>query len=145
MSSRIDGIRELASTDRGGLKNIIALMFLLPLYEFFRSSADAVEAIFNVPISILSALADSFGGLIGALFGGSANIIDAGAMESTRALTTGIWAQFGPFTFVVAVGVVLLTSYMIMLYAKEEETGDLGIPFNTTDIPLIGSDEDGGD
>jgi hypothetical protein len=143
--SRIDGIRELASTDRGGLKNILALMFLLPIYEFFRSSADAVQAIFNVPISMLTALADAFGGLIQAIFGGSANIINAGAMESTRSLTQGIWAQFGPFTFTVAVAVVLLTAYMVTMYAKEEETGDLPIPYSTTDIPLIGSDEDGGD
>lgn len=145
MSSRIDGIRKLANTDRKGLKGIVALMFLLPFYAGFNALADLIEAIANVPISMLSALADSFGGLIEAMFGGSANIIDAGAMESARALTTGIWAQFGPLTFPIAVGVVLLTSYMIMLYAKEEETGDLGIPFNTTDIPGIGSDEDGGD
>lgn len=142
--SRINKLRQLAATDTSGFRNVLALMFFLPLYEFFSSSADAIAAIFSVPIRMLESFSTGIASLTATLLGAPEIVLEAGATESARSLTTGIWAQFGPFSLTVAVGVMLSTGYLISWYLEQEQTGNL-VPWSFSDVPLIGSDEDGGD
>lgn len=137
---RLKGLRELASTPRDNLRNVVALMFLLPIYEFFRSSADAIQAIMNIFIQPINAFAAGLEGLVDALLGGPVGILDTGATVSQQSLQEGVWAQFGPFTFTVAVVVVLSALYILAQYREHPETSDF-LPGSSTDIPLIGSDE----
>lgn len=134
-------LRSIASVESNSLEDVVPKAFLLPVIALFASLAEAIGAFFGVPIAVFDAISQSVDALISGFFGGPARILDAGALESARSLTSGVWAQFGPFTFVIAVAVVLAAAFMIARFTAEEETGNL-IPGIPADFPLIGNNED---
>jgi hypothetical protein len=71
------------------------------------------------------------------------DILIAGAEESSRSLAEGVWAQFGPFTFLIAVGVVIGAAMLVARSREEEETSNFipGLP-GGLDVPIIGTDEE---
>lgn len=97
--------------------------------------ASGILTVADVVIVPLEALTSAAGDLIDAIFGGSALIIEAGAIESAESLR-GLFAV-GPFTFALGLGSVLLGLYLVNAYVSEEPTGNFvpGIPF---DIPTPG-------
>ena len=109
--------------------------------------ASGILSIADVLIVPLDALTSAAGQLIDAIFGGSAFIIDLGAIASGQSIGPGgLFAS--PLSFPIAIGIVLLTLYLVTAYVSEEPTGNFvpGVPF---DIPTPGfegpeeDDEDG--
>jgi uncharacterized membrane protein YczE len=97
--------------------------------------ASGILTIADVVIVPLEALTSAAGDLIDAIFGGSALIIESGAVETAESLR-GLFAV-GPVTFALGVGSVLLALYVVNAYVSEEATGNFvpGLPF---DIPTPG-------
>lgn len=104
--------------------------------------ASGILTVADVIIIPLSALANAAGDLVDAIFGGSALIIDAGAIETAESLR-GLFA-LGPFTFALAVASVLLALYVVNAYVSEEPTGNFvpGIPFDIPTPGFQGPEED---
>jgi hypothetical protein len=135
-------LQEIASVSEGSWTNIVPKTVLLPVIALFASLADAIGALFGIPINVADALGESIGGLVDATIGGSGDIISAGAQESIDSIGSGVWAQFGPFTFIVAIGVVIAAAYIVSVARAEEETSNFWffLPF---DVPILGTEEDG--
>lgn len=109
--------------------------------------SSGVLTIADVVIVPLGILTDSVGGLIDAIFGGSATIIQTGAIST--ALSIGPDGQFnlGPLTFALGVGAVLLALYAVSAYVSEEDTGNFvpGLPFDIPTPGFGGAEEDNGE
>jgi len=142
MSSRLQGLKNAASINRGNLKNVVGVLFLLPIYAALTSIADIIDAIAGFPIAIMDAMSTGIGALINSLLENPAAILDASAAETIRSLTSGVWAQFGPLTWPLGTGVILLSGYLVSMYLEEDETSDI-VPYSFTDIPFVGTEEEG--
>lgn len=138
-------LNQIAKVDDGNWTNILPKTLLLPLIAFFTSVADAIGAFFGIPINVADALGEGVGDLIDATLGGGAQIIDLSAIESAESLTEGVWAQFGPFTFVIGIGVVILAAYVIARVRSQEATSNVWffLPFDLPDWGPFGADEEG--
>jgi len=137
----IEMLRNVSSVPSTSLEDVVPKALLIPVVVFFTKLGEAIAAFLGVPISITSSLAEQGGNLVDALIGGPSRILDSGAAESARSLTTGVWAQFGPFTFVVAVLVLVGAAFVVSAWTSDESTGNL-IPLIPFDIPVIGNDEE---
>ena len=137
----IQKLKEISAVEGSGLKNTIPKAMLLPIVAFFASSADAIGSFFAVPIATFEGFAEGVDVLIGGFLEAPGRILIQGGQESARALTQGVWAQFGPFTFIIAVGVVGGAAYVAAQARHEEATGNLfpSIPF---DVPFLGTEEE---
>jgi hypothetical protein len=141
MGRWIDKLQNIASVDSGSLEDVVPKALLLPVIAAFTSMADAIGAFFGVPISIFESIGESLDILIDGLFSQPGRILAAGGAETASSLQQGVWAQFGPLTYPIAVGVIVLSAYIVASYTAEEETGNL-IPGLPMDVPLIGNNED---
>lgn len=112
------------------------------LFAVGSAIASGVLTIADVVIIPLDALANAAGALVDAIFGGSAFIIEMGALETGESLR-GLFAV-GPFTFALAVGSVLLALYIVNAYVSEEPTGNFvpGVPFDIPTPGFTGPEED---
>jgi len=137
-------LQQIASIKGGSLTNVVPKAALLPIIAALASLADLIGAIIGIPINIASAFGEGLASVATALTGGSGQILQAGATESAESLTSGVWAQFGPFTFPLAVGIIALTAYIFARARSEEETGDFF--WFLPDLPgPLGAEEEGGD
>lgn len=104
--------------------------------------ASGILTVADVVLIPLGALAEAGGDLVDAIFGGSAFILEMGAIETGLSLR-GTFA-LGPFTFALAVGSVLLALYIVNAYVSEEPTGNFvpGIPFDIPTPGFQGPEED---
>lgn len=137
-------LKEIASVQNGSWTNVVPKSAILPVIALFASLADLIGAAIGVPISVLGAFGEGLSMVVMALTGGSGRILDAGATESAQSLTSGVWAQFGPFTFVIAIVVVTAGAYVFARARSEEETGDFF--WFLPDLPgPLGAEEEGGD
>ncbi|WP_231183506.1 hypothetical protein [Haladaptatus sp. DYF46] len=141
MGRWIQKLNNIADVDGGTLENVVPKALLLPVIAVFYSIADLVGAFVDVPIAIFDSFAEGAGILIGGFLEPPGKILSAGGQQSAYTLQNGVWAQFGPFTYIIAVGVVVGGAFVVARYTAEEETGNLvpGIPF---DVPIIGNNED---
>ncbi|MEA5387240.1 hypothetical protein VB779_09370 [Haloarculaceae archaeon H-GB11] len=137
----IGKLENIADTDSDGLTNVVPKAMLLPVMAFMASLADAIGAAFGVPIATFEGFSDAVDVLIEGFVAAPGGILKAGADQSASSLTSGVWAQFGPFTFVIAAGVVVLAALVVARVRDEPETGNflVGLPF---DVPLFGTEED---
>jgi|GEM_PF-6150666 len=133
-------LEAIADVQDGSWTNVLPKSALLPFIALGASLADLVGAAIGVPINVLDATAEAAGNLVEAVFGGSALIIDTGAIVSADSLGSGVWAQFGPFTFIIALGVVGLAAYLFAEWRSQEETSDWF--FFLPDLPFFGADEE---
>ncbi|WP_338740377.1 hypothetical protein [Haloplanus salilacus] len=120
-SSRLE---KIANIEGGSLTNVVPKAALLPIIAALASLADLVGAVLGIPINIASAFGEGLASVATALTGGSGQILQAGATESAESLTSGVWAQFGPFTFPLAVGIIAVTAYIFAQGRSQEETGN---------------------
>jgi hypothetical protein len=137
----ITKLKNIGSVEGGGLKNTIPKAMLLPIIAFFTSMADAIGSLFGVPIATFDGFAEGVQVLISGFLEAPGQILIAGGQESARSLTQGVWAQFGPLTYIIAVGVVGGAAYLAAQAREEEATGNFvpGIPF---DVPYLGTEEE---
>lgn len=92
--------------------------------------ASGVLTIADVFIVPTQSFIGAVGGLIDAVFGGAAGIINLGALASGLSLgPDGLFAS--PLSFPIAIGVALLGFYVILAFVSEEET--------TNFFPLVGT------
>lgn len=115
------------------------------ILAFVTGFIETILSIFDVVIRPVSALAGALAGLVDAIFGESLiGVLSAGASATQESIGPGGAFDLGPLGLPVAVGVVLLTLWLIGRFRDEEETGNLvpGLPF---DVPFIGESEEAGD
>ncbi|MFC7026365.1 hypothetical protein ACFQJ5_16660 [Halomicroarcula sp. GCM10025324] len=141
-------LQSIANVSNGDWTNILPKTLLLPVIAFFASLADAIGAFFDIPINTGLALGEGIGDLIDAFLGGGANIIQSGATESSTSLASGIWAQFGPFSFAVAIGSVVIGALIISRARQEESTSNIFPGAGGIDapewLPFVGEEEGDG-
>jgi hypothetical protein len=133
-------LREIASVEGGSWTNVVPKSALLPIIALFTSVANLIGAAIGVPINVLDAVAEAAANIVEAIFGGSALIIDTGAIVSANSLQDGVWAQFGPLTFVIGLGVVGIAAYVFAEWRSQEETSDW--LFFLPDLPVFGAAEE---
>lgn len=106
--------------------------------------ASGVLTVADVVIVPLQALTTAAGDLIGALFGGAADIIGFGALSTALSIGPDGLFNVGPFTFALGIGAVLLALYLVTAYLSEEPTGNFvpGIPFDIPTPGFTGPEED---
>lgn len=138
-------LESIANVSNGNWTNILPKTLLLPVIAFFASLADAIGAFFGIPINTGQALAEGAEALIGSFLGGGANIIQSGAAESAASLGSGIWAQFGPLSFAVSIGSVVLGALIIARARSEESTSNIFPGVGGIDapewLPFVGAEE----
>jgi hypothetical protein len=110
--------------------------------------ASGVLTVADVVIVPVQALTNAAAALVGAIFGGAAFIIDAGALSTGISIGPGGQFALGPFSFALGVGAVLLALFVVNAYVSDDRTGNIipGVPF---DVPTPGfqgpeEDEEGG-
>lgn len=115
---------------------------LLAIATAFISGVLSFADLFIKPINAFGA---ALGDLVTALFGSPAKIIIAGAQASINSLLFG-W-NLGPFTFVLAIAVVLLGLWLVQAYRSEEPTSNIipGLGFDVPTPGLTGPEEDDDD
>lgn len=138
--SYIERLRSVSSINDGSVANVVPKAMLIPVVAFFTSLANAIGAAFGVPIATFDGLAKGAQELIRGLFG-VGSILDAGATASAQSFTSGPWAQFGPFSFVIAVGVVGLAALVLARARENPSTGNV-VAYLPFDVPFIGTDEE---
>lgn len=111
----------LVSVFTGGINLIQSIVGLVtaPIDSLGVATTATIEAIIVAPLSIVS--------------------------ESAAASAAGISDQFGPFAFLVGIGVLLGGFFLVTRYLEEEETSDTFVVPGLPDIPFVGVTEEGED
>lgn len=136
--SSISRLKSLASVETSSLDQAVTKIVLLPILAFFFQFAEAIRATFSVVIDPLFALGAGAAEFLDAVIGGGADVVSAGAAASAAGISV-----FGILGYIIGLAVVLAGAYLLGQYLTQDETSDV-IPFTSTDIPLIGADEDSG-
>lgn len=141
MATRTDWINKLnrISTGDGSWESKLERVLFLPLIALALQLANVLEAVLNLFIIPLNSLISGVGELIGAILGGGARIVGAGAAGSA-----GQVELFGILAFPLAIAIALGAAAVYAWYTDLEFTSDL-IPFTSTDWWIIGNDEEGED
>lgn len=127
--------------DADGLEGILMQGIGGAFLAFFTALATGILTVGDFVIEPLAAFADAGVQIVETLFGDVlTGIVGAGARESAESLTGDF--SLGPFTIVLAVGVLLLTWWLISQYLQEDETSNI-IPGVGYDIPFVGTEEEG--
>ncbi|WP_254271098.1 hypothetical protein [Haloarcula marina] len=114
---------------------------------FFAAGSALASGIFTVADVIivpLSTLTGAVGDLINAIFGGSATIIQFGALGTATSIGPGGMFNVGPLTFALGIGAVLLALLLVNAYISRPETGNfaVGLPFDVPTPFFQGPEED---
>jgi hypothetical protein len=133
----IQRLKDLSSVSTGSLRQSVTKLILLPIAAFFVQASNAIEAISNLVIEPVTAFGQGLASLVNSILGGAGSIVGSGAEASAAGVDV-----FGILGFLIALVVVAGGAFIIANLAEQEETGNLGIPFSTTDIPFVGSEED---
>jgi len=118
-------------------------VFVSPLVAF----GDIVDGVANFFSTPFMEGGDAIGALFNALLEAPANLLETGANVSEDTLTVFLGDSLaGVLALPVAVGVTMMSLYLIMIYLNEPETGDTipGLPFDVPDVgPLqLGVEEE---
>jgi hypothetical protein len=105
-------------------KGIAAVAFAIG--SALASGVLTMADLFIIP---LSQLATGLGDIVNSLTGGSATIIDFGALATALALGPGGQFDAGPLTFALAVGAILMALYLVNRY--------IGLPGTGNILPLL--------
>jgi len=124
-----------------GLEGILVQGIGGLFFAVFTAISTGILTVGDVIVQPLSAFADVGAKIVETLFGETIlGIISSGAQETQRALEGAF--SLGPFTIVLAVGVLLVTWLLIRWYLNEDETSNI-IPGVGYDIPVVGTEEEG--
>ena len=85
-----------------------------PILALATAIVGAIMAIGDLFLAPFEALASGFGRIIDNIFLSATDIVGAGAETASRSILDGLTAWAGPLAFPLAVGVVLLTIYMVV-------------------------------
>jgi hypothetical protein len=100
------------------------------LFAIGGALASAILTLADVFIIPARAFIDGAANLVGSVFGGSALIVDLGALGSGQSIGPGgLFAS--PLSFPIAFGIILLGFYVLLAFTSEEPT--------TNFFPLVGS------
>jgi len=110
----------------------------------FVAFADVIKAIGTFFAEPFSSAGEAVGALLTGLFQAPGDLLDAGADISEQALRVALGETFaGILAFPVTVGLVMLGLYLIVLYLREDETGNV-LPGVPVDVPtsIFGTTEE---
>lgn len=147
-ASGAGGSRVTALFDRAANANSLAGIIFQGIGAVFLAIGTAIASgiltVADVVIIPLTALTNAAGDLVNAIFGGSAQIIQFGALASAISIGPNGLFNLGPFSFVLGVGVVLLALYVVTAYLSEDATGNFvpGIPFDIPTPGFLGPEEE---
>lgn len=142
MSTPTDRLTNVATAvNQNKIEGVIFGLVVLPLVEFAYGVANLISAILGVFINPLAAFGDGLGGIVDALLGGPATILNEAARVTANSFSSGVWAQWGPFTWAMGIISILLGSYAVSVYLRQEQTSDW-MPYSFTDLPFLGTDEE---
>ncbi|PSQ06650.1 hypothetical protein BRC92_00325 [Halobacteriales archaeon QS_4_69_31] len=106
--------------------------------------ASGVLTIADLILIPAQALANAAGLNIEVTFQGLARLINVGSITSAVSIAPGSRFDLGPLTLPLAMGIALLTLYIVIAYLSEEETGNFApsLPFDIPTPGFIGPEED---
>lgn len=101
----------------------------------FIAFADIIQAVTTFFTAPFTEVGESITALAGALFQAPAGLVETGFTTSEEVLTAFFGSSFaGVFAGPVAVGLVMLSLFLVTQYLQEDETGDT-IPGLPVDVP----------
>lgn len=137
--SVIDGIATSDLNTATIIGSSVVGVLISPLIGFI----DIVQALVQLVTAPLTGAGESITTLFDALIGAPGELVISGIDTSEAALATVLGeGAAGLLAAPVAVGLVLLSLYLVSQYLEEESTGNL-IPGLALDVPIIGTEEEG--
>ncbi|QLH83225.1 hypothetical protein [Halosimplex pelagicum] len=132
------------AAEAGDLRTVIFRGIGAVLFAGGSAVASGVLTVADLIIIPVSAMATASGELVSAIFGGSAQIINVGAIATALSIGPGGMFNLGPLTFALGFGAVLLALYLVVAYLSEDPTGNFvpGIPFDIPTPGFAGPEED---
>ena len=128
--------------DRGGnLGTLLQGALFGTLVSVFTGGVNLIQSIVGLVTSPLDSLGEATTATIDALIVDPLSIVS----ESAAASASGIAEQFGPFAFLVGIGVLLGGFWLIIQFLEEPETSDTFVVPGLPDLPFVGVTEDGED
>jgi len=136
--------RLFAMAEGRSLASIILQAFGTVFLGIGTALTTGIVTVADVFIIPLGELTQGAGNLIGSIFGGSALIIDFGALATALSIGPDGAFNVGPFTFALGIGAALLGFYLIIAYLSEDSSGNFvpGIPFDLPTPGFIGPEEE---
>ena len=126
--------------DRGGdLGTLLQGAIFGTLVSVATGGINLVQSIVGLAVAPVDSLATATTAAVDAVIVEPLGII----AETAGVSATAIGDQFGPFAFLVGLGVVLIGMYAVTQYLQEEETSDVSIVPGVPDLPFIGVTEEG--
>lgn len=110
------------------------------LVSVFTGGVNLIQSIFSLVVSPVDGLSEAIGTSIDATVIEPLGII----VETAQTSASSISAQFGPFAFLVGLGVTLIGFWGIIQFLEQNDTPDATVVPGAPDIPSIpfpGSDE----
>lgn len=132
-NSVIQGTISYLSAD-GTLGALLQGAIFGTLYSVFTGGINLIQSIAGLVTAPIDSLGEATTATIDAVIIEPLAIIVAGAQASASSIAE----QFGPFAFLVAIGIVLAGFWIVIQYLEEDETSDTFIVPGFPDIPAIG-------
>jgi len=139
----LTGITEFLQAG-GSAGTVLSASFLGLVAAPFVAFADVVQAIGTFFAEPFSSAGEAVGALLTGLFQAPGDLLAAGAAITETALRTALGGTLaGIIAFPLTVGLVMLGLYMVVLYLREDETGDT-LPGVPVDVPtdIFGVEEE---
>jgi hypothetical protein len=142
MASKLDPVAQLNNfQERFGTLGAAAIAGVGSIIvTFFGGIAILIDTGRRLITDPIGAIIDGVTGFFDVLIGGSADLIRAGVETSISSVAPGSAWAIGPATFALTVAAWGAGLYVFSQILDFESTSNL-IPFTSTDVPVIGSDE----
>jgi len=128
----------------GSAGTVLSASFIGLFVSPFVALADVIDAIGTFFATPFSSAGTALGSLLAGLFKAPGDLLQAGADVSETALRASLGDSLaGTIAFPVTVGLVMAGLYMVVLYLREDETGDT-LPGVPVDVPtdIFGAEEE---
>ena len=132
----------IAFLDRGGeLGTLLQGALFGTLVSVFTGGINLIQSIAGLVTSPIDSLGEATTTTIDALIVEPLGIVT----ETAAASATAIGDQFGPFAFLIGLGVLLAGFWLVIQFLEEPETSDTFVVPGLPDIPFVGVNEEGED
>ena len=108
------------------------------LVSVFTGGVNLIQSIVGLITAPIDSLGEATEATIDATIIEPLSIISEGAAASAESIAN----QFGPFAFLVGLGVLLVGFWLIIQFLQEDETSDTFVAPGFPDIPFVGVDEE---
>lgn len=126
--------------DRGGdLGTLLQGALFGTLVSVFTGGINLIQSVVGLVTSPIDSLGEATSASVDALIVEPLSIISSSAAASASAIAD----QFGPFAFLVGVGVLLGGFWLVIQFLQEEETSDTFVVPGLPDLPFVGVTEEG--